>query len=55
VAEADGVEKEPMNMEEPVAAQGGEEEPITIGHTNYQFLHDEMAFSQFEIADIRWE
>jgi hypothetical protein len=55
VAEAEGVEEEPMNMEELATAQGGEKESVTIGRTNYQFFHDEMAFFWFEIVDIRQE
>jgi hypothetical protein len=44
-----------MEEEEPAAQQGGEGEPVVMGRTEYDFLHDEMSFFRFEIADIRQE
>jgi hypothetical protein len=45
----------PMEAEEPAAQQGGEGEPVVMGHIKYEFLCDEMSFFRREIADIRWE
>jgi hypothetical protein len=46
---------EPMEEDEPAAQQGGGREPVVMGHTEYEFLCDEISAFQHEIVDIRRE
>jgi hypothetical protein len=51
--DAERVEEDPMDVDALAAVQGREEEPVTIGCSEYEFLCDEMSFFRYEIKDIR--